>query len=369
MARKRKTGASASDDLTPEQAASLLRSRLRFYLPGSKLPGRAALAEQLGVSTYVSRRAVELLAEQGLLKLSSPGGAFVTPKAAAVEAIRAIHILASAMPNQHFHEQEFLLGAKQACLAGGLRFRVTELAGRAITPDLPDQLAAGEDPLQTGWALLDRAPPDSTLRSWQARGVPAVLVNAEAGVETHTIRTSGREAIHLATERLILLGHRRIAFAGAEPGFSPIAQLRYEGFELAIGRHGLADSCESVLWDGRRQSREKIRGLLADLLARPDRPTALVVDNQLNGCDALAVCDAMGLKIPAHVSVISGGIGRRVIPPMVERLTRYDEGTSEEQSHMVVEFFANYFNHRQPVHLLQGTKFVDAGSIGPPDGA
>jgi len=65
-----------------EQLAAILRQRISdgTYPPGSRLPTLLALESESGLSPMTVRRAVKLLADEGLVR-SRPGrGTFIVPK-------------------------------------------------------------------------------------------------------------------------------------------------------------------------------------------------------------------------------------------------------------------------------------------------
>ena len=103
-----------------------------------------------------------------------------------------------------------------------------------------------------------------------------------------------------ATNHLIGQGHRRIAYVGGPPGAS-CNQARLHGYRAAMEYAGLAPAENHVLNEDFQY--DSGRRLGAELLARPDRPTAVV-----GGCDsiALGVMEAarvLGLRIPEDLSV------------------------------------------------------------------
>ena len=63
------------------QLAIILRGRIRSgeYAPGRKIPSLIALQEEFGLSSMTVRRAVRLLAEEGLLRTVPGRGTFVMP--------------------------------------------------------------------------------------------------------------------------------------------------------------------------------------------------------------------------------------------------------------------------------------------------
>lgn len=64
-----------------EQLAEILRQRIAdgTYPPGSRIPPLTALEAESGLSPMTVRRAVRLLADQGLVRSRAGRGTFVVP--------------------------------------------------------------------------------------------------------------------------------------------------------------------------------------------------------------------------------------------------------------------------------------------------
>ena len=109
---------------------------------------------------------------------------------------------------------------------------------------------------------------------------------------------AGREA----TEYLLKLGHTRIAYLGSKSTFVFSAE-RKTGYQLALFAHNLSmrpDYC--IEMDS--ESFDKAESLKA-LLRSPDRPTALVVSDDILAIGLERTCSAVGLTIPDDISIIS----------------------------------------------------------------
>jgi LacI family transcriptional regulator len=133
---------------------------------------------------------------------------------------------------------------------------------------------------RTAFVLLDRSLPGPP--------VPAVVLdNIDAG------RT--------ATRHLLSLGHRRIGVVSGRAGISTTVE-RLEGYRLALDAAGIAYDPALVV-DG-RSGLEEARQATARLLALPDRPTAIVVGNNLMTLGTVAAIEACGLCIPRDVGVV-----------------------------------------------------------------
>jgi LacI family transcriptional regulator len=109
-------------------------------------------------------------------------------------------------------------------------------------------------------------------------------------------------AARRATEHLIALGHRRIGFAGGLAA-SPAAQRRAEGHLAALLEAGLPGEPGLVTWRGFRESDG--RASAAELLALPQRPTAIVAANVNAAVGVLAQARAQGVAVPEELSVVA----------------------------------------------------------------
>jgi DNA-binding LacI/PurR family transcriptional regulator len=118
----------------------------------------------------------------------------------------------------------------------------------------------------------------------------------------------GADDIHggyVATRHLIDLGHRRIGYVGdAFPdvfGFTT-GRDRFEGYRQAMGEAGLPID-ESWVAFGRHGRSEAV-ALGEQVLARPNRPTALFVMADLQALGCTTAAQNLGLRVPDDVSII-----------------------------------------------------------------
>jgi len=109
----------------------------------------------------------------------------------------------------------------------------------------------------------------------------------------------------LATEHLIGLGHREIAYIGAGPEFDTdflVPTHRQRGFEDALASAGIAiapalvEPADFTIEGGHRAA-------LA-LLDRPERPTALLAASDEMAMGALLAARDLGIRVPDELSII-----------------------------------------------------------------
>lgn len=144
----------------------------------------------------------------------------------------------------------------------------------------------------------------SHLAAVTAQGMPVVLVDSDRpGVPRYVVDdvAGGR----LATEHLVSLGHRRIAFVGDEVdgslGFSS-SDRRRRGYEQALVASGLAAD-DTLVATGHHDANEATR-LAAKLLRAPGAPTAVFAASDTQAFGVLHAAEELGIGVPTEVSVI-----------------------------------------------------------------
>ncbi|MEQ4302355.1 LacI family DNA-binding transcriptional regulator [Plantactinospora sp. B6F1] len=105
----------------------------------------------------------------------------------------------------------------------------------------------------------------------------------------------------LATNYLLSLGHRRIGHISGRSDLES-ARLREAGFRKAMADADVPVDERLVRVGGFRI--DSAAGTAAELLALPDRPTAVFAGNDLSAISTLDVARSMGLRVPDDLSVI-----------------------------------------------------------------
>jgi DNA-binding LacI/PurR family transcriptional regulator len=131
------------------------------------------------------------------------------------------------------------------------------------------------------------------------RSTPLVAVTRfVAGIDSAGVddRLGGR----LATEHLVQLGHRRIAYISyhrPEQGFSYLERAR--GYADV-----LADAGASPIVAYTDFTRESAREAARELLTSPDRPTAIFAHNDLLALGVIEAAADLGLEVPRDLSIV-----------------------------------------------------------------
>ena len=156
---------------------------------------------------------------------------------------------------------------------------------------------------------------------------------------------AGREA----AEYLYQLGHRRIAYLGSDSSLMFSAD-RKAGYQLALASHQLPvrpEYCVEVK-NVSENNEEAIRGLLM----QKDRPTAILVSDDILAVSLERVCLENHLAIPEDLSIISfnNSVFARLTSP---QLTSIDIGAGQLGS----EAASQIINHIENPNLL-ATKII-----------
>ena len=137
------------------------------------------------------------------------------------------------------------------------------------------------------------------------RQVPVVTVGNPRLPHVPRLGTDNRAATALVARHLLDLGHRSLGFVGDVPrpvfGFAS-SRLRLRGVEQALRDEGLAIRSDHLGFA--EHSRQNARHSAEAILARPDRPTAIVAASDTEAIGVLEAATALGLDVPGDVSVI-----------------------------------------------------------------
>lgn len=146
------------------------------------------------------------------------------------------------------------------------------------------------------------------LASFHRAGVPLVTVDVLASGVPQTV-TDDVAGGRLATEHLLSLGHRRIGFVGdtvrrvsaTSLGFAS-SQHRLAGYRRALAAAGI-DYDPGLVRRG-PHGPANAEALAAQLLALPDRPSAIFAASDTQAMGVLTAADRCGVQVPGQLSVI-----------------------------------------------------------------
>lgn len=130
------------------------------------------------------------------------------------------------------------------------------------------------------------------------------------------VLTHDRHGAAAAARRLAQLGHRRIAYISGPPLFRSSHERR-EGFIAGLAEYGLDLAPELTVPGAYTYESGLARG--RELLARPDRPTAIFAGNDEMASGVYGAAHELGIRIPDDLSLIGfddAPIATRMWPAM-----------------------------------------------------
>lgn len=131
-------------------------------------------------------------------------------------------------------------------------------------------------------------------------GLPAVMLGRIAGAPLPAVWADPQPAMQAAVSHLAELGHRRIARVR---GIDEMMHTRERdaAYAQAVEESGVKPVGSIETDYSGAQGAEATR----TLLARPDRPTAIIYDNDVMAVSAIGVAHALGIAVPAELSIIA----------------------------------------------------------------
>ncbi len=200
--------------------------------------------------------------------------------------------------------------------------------------------------------------------SWpllQEIGVPVILLNKTG--YPYSVGTDVVNSARQAVDHLLDLGHTRIAYIASSRNREESLE-RQTGYEQALLSRGISPDPVLVIsgdenWaKGGWQGAERLLGL-------PQPPSAVFCFNDLTAIGVLGAVQALGLRVPDHLSVV-GYDDIDIAPYLTPPLTTVAQ-QGEKIARLAVEMFLNLLEGNQVLAntMLPGRLMV-RGSTAPP---
>lgn len=217
-----------------------------------------------------------------------------------------------------------------------------------------------------GVLVLGLQPDPEEARALSAAGGPVAIIGV-AVPGWSSVRIDDLRAARSATDHLLGLGHRRIAFLGGEPDdllHSAAPDDRREGWRSALRAAGIEpdpalDEIGAFTIEGGMTGMQR-------LLTLAERPTAVFAASDEMAMGALHVVRHAGLRVPDDVSVV--GIDDHEMAELFDLTTvAQPVGT---QGMLAAEMLLRAMTDRAaaPVERIVPTRLVVRGTTAPPPG-
>ena len=225
---------------------------------------------------------------------------------------------------------QMLLGGMLKCAEHGYRliFELVDTHDDHVERELGKALAA----LQPDGVILTPPHSDNPLivGLLGRQKIPFARIGSLANGSGMPLTMDDKGSAVMATRYLIDRGHRRIGFISGSTEYS-LSGWRVHGWREAMDTAGLP--VDGLLAEGDFSHKSGLRAA-HELLALPDRPTAIIASNDQMAMAANTVAKELGLKVPDDLSLISFDntpVVRFIQPP----LTAVDQPIAETMSRAV----------------------------------
>jgi LacI family transcriptional regulator len=131
---------------------------------------------------------------------------------------------------------------------------------------------------------------------------PLILHGHMNGHSMPSVDVDNRAGAYQAVSHLISHGHEQIAFISNAPLTYSGTQERFSGYRLALAEHGLNESPDLI-----RIAEflpETGRAAMEELLALPERPTAVFAASDVVALGAMSAAHSAGCLIPDDIAVV-----------------------------------------------------------------
>lgn len=272
------------------------------YLPGQRLPSERELAQDLGMSSIAIRRGLQKLAAAGLIVRRPRVGAFVRE----TQPVELSTRMAIVVPHYMGKGHPFL-----PILMGGM---LAGLDQRECTISLFTFKEGAHFWRDAGEAMQARGIngaviftsyyiPLSQLEKLEQSDIKAVLLNTSTVAPRSKISTISIDLVPVmreAIQRLVDLGHRRILWMS---------------YHLTVFREVeeqlVAEFSQKYHLENPERILHRLNGEPSEfegweaLLSGPDRPTAIILQDEFMAHEVYRACHRLGLSIPGDLSVVA----------------------------------------------------------------
>lgn len=307
------------------QLKELIREKIAKgeYKIGDKIPTTSELCRNYEVSLTTVRRAILDLIAEGLLKGAPGKGTFVLARERPTQRrqTKLVGVIFTDVISNPFFLTLFQ-GVSDWVSARGYHL-VVSASNNSPEKEarlLQELVEKGVEGFIVAPALLNRThSADHALREIIATGLPVVFVDRKLeGFQVDYVTSDNRAGARAATQYLLDLGHRRIAFVKSIEANT--VQERLEGYRGAIEASG--GSFDPLLvkrFHVELENEESGFANTMELLHMAEPPTAIFACNDVLALGVYRACYELGLSIPRDVSVVGyddATFGASLIPPL-----------------------------------------------------
>jgi len=155
-----------------------------------------------------------------------------------------------------------------------------------------------------GFILLSSREKDPAIEYLKSIDFKFVVIGRQVGYENSVnwVDNDNQKAGFEATEYLIRLGHKKIAFMGG-PNDLVVTTDRFSGYKKALEKYGIQPRNTYIKFVN--YYRKSYKESSYEILNQEDRPTAIVCMDDLIAVEVFKVAESLNLKVGEDLSVIA----------------------------------------------------------------
>lgn len=268
------------------------------YKAGELIPPERELSDTLKISRYTVRRGIQELVEEGILHRVQGKGTFVTEEKKHPGA--KSNSLGIVMPFCDAEIEMMLLNGMQKALREDI-YSINLSNSNNSSSREAEEVRRLKDDGVAGIVLMPSEEPQggSVAVELKKEDFPFVLIDRRYPCcEADCVMSDNIQGGFIATEYLLSLGHRSIAFLRHSSDETSSMKDRFTGYGQALRKHGLAN--------GLMYSFDFAKGVSeVEKFLNKGEHTAIIAGNSYVAADVVRACRSKGLVIPDDVSIVS----------------------------------------------------------------
>jgi DNA-binding LacI/PurR family transcriptional regulator len=325
---------------------------------GDRVPSEKELCARYSVSRITSKKALEMLSQEGIISRFPGKGSFVTGGSSAKQGVISQNIGFILPDFGDSFGTKLIYGIEETCTSLGYRLVLKR------TRDMVDQESnairnlAGTDIAGILLLPIHGEYYNSEILKLILNKKPLVFVDRKMrGLAIPTVSTDNMAAAELGLEYLFRLGHRNIAFYSGPISHTSTIEDRQNGFIKAFGDFGIHQDpalfCQNLtsIWRYPFYAPDRVTSDVSlvkeHLSAHPEVSAAFVAEYNMTVIIKSAA-EALGRRIPEDLSILSFDAPTTItgVPPVTHLCQ--DEYSIGKKA---VEFLCRIINGTDPAAL------------------
>jgi LacI family transcriptional regulator len=200
---------------------------------------------------------------------------------------------------------EVLNGVLQFAAGADVEILISVTGKATSSPRSPERRAQRMlDEGRLGMIVVTSAFSEAQLNAFRRRKIPVVVIDPlnPPSADVVSVGATNWAGGKAATEHLLELGHRRIAYIGGIPG-AECNQARLHGYMAALMAQGVPVEPQYIVSGGKFHREGGITGLKT-LLQLDQHPTAIFAGSDSIALGVLSEAGRQGLRVPQDISLI-----------------------------------------------------------------